>query len=49
MRPLAVGAQWIIGLMQHGWVRCELALRENAGHIVEQRQRLGAYSASVLW
>ena len=37
MRPLAVGAQ----LMQRGWVRCALALRENASHIAEQRPRLG--------
>jgi len=37
MRPLAVGAQ----LMQRGWVRCALALRENASHIAEQRHRLG--------
>ena len=36
MRPLAVGAQ----LMQRGWVRRALALRENASHIAEQRHRL---------
>jgi len=37
MRPLAVSAQ----LMQRGWVRRALALRENASHIAEQRHRLG--------
>jgi len=37
MRPLAVGAQ----LMQRGWVRRALALRENASHIAEQRHCLG--------
>jgi len=37
MRPLAVGAQ----LMQRGWVRRALALRENASHIAEQRHHRG--------
>ena len=36
MRLLTVGAE----LMQHGWVRCALALRENASHIAEQKHRL---------
>ena len=39
MHPLAVGAQ----LMQRGWVRRALALRENASHIAVQRYRLGEH------
>ena len=37
MRPLAVSAQ----LMQRGWVRRALVLRENTSHIAEHRHRFG--------